>query len=330
VNTKSLGISVVIPLYNKAKTIDKTLLSVLSQTDALFEIVIVDDGSEDDSVARVLNYKDSRIHLFKQPNAGPSVARNQGVSLAQYPYVIFLDADDRFLSGCLRKHLECFASSSAVDLSIGSFQVVTNGEVEEDKIAERLGFYTDDFVFTSINLNIIKGVPSSGFAIKKTLFNAIGGFDPSLMRWEITDFMLRATLAAQRIGLTNSVLCSYDIDTSNSQMQRTENKPEMDLLFAQRVLAQTHKLPALERVNILTIPRMIAWHLWEIGALAEFQTIANELLVYKRDGLDLHPIFYLNKSPIYLLIIIYWVYKFMQRLFSWIKKHLKLALGHEN
>lgn len=87
-------ISVVIPLYNKALSIQNTLDSVLSQTYTNFEIIVVDDGSTDESVKRVLEIKDTRIRLIQKENGGVSSARNEGILEAKGKYIAFLDGDD--------------------------------------------------------------------------------------------------------------------------------------------------------------------------------------------------------------------------------------------
>lgn len=94
-------ISVVIPLYNKEPIIEKTLKSVLSQDYSDFEVVVVDDGSTDNSVVIVESIGDPRIRLIKQENGGPSKARNTGVKNAKGEWIVFLDADDEFLPNSL-------------------------------------------------------------------------------------------------------------------------------------------------------------------------------------------------------------------------------------
>ncbi len=94
--------SVVIPLYNKKLHIGRAITSVLNQTHQDFEIIIVDDGSTDNSADIVTSYKDSRIKLIRQKNAGVSSARNRGVEQARGNLVAFLDADDEWMP----KHLE--------------------------------------------------------------------------------------------------------------------------------------------------------------------------------------------------------------------------------
>ena len=86
--------SVVIPLYNKENHIQKTLNSVLSQSFTDFEIIIINDGSTDNSLDKVQEIKDSRINIYTTPNHGVSKARNTGILKSNSQYICFLDADD--------------------------------------------------------------------------------------------------------------------------------------------------------------------------------------------------------------------------------------------
>lgn len=93
--------SIVIPLYNKQQVIKSTIDSCISQDFTDFEIVIVNDGSTDESANVVKAIKDSRIRLVEQKNSGPSAARNRGCAEAKGEWIVFIDADDLFLHTAL-------------------------------------------------------------------------------------------------------------------------------------------------------------------------------------------------------------------------------------
>ena len=89
--------SVVIPVYNKAPYIARTLTSVLAQNFDDYEIIVVDDGSTDDSMQKLRQVQSPKIRIIRQENQGVAVARNTGILAAQGEYIAFLDADDAWL-----------------------------------------------------------------------------------------------------------------------------------------------------------------------------------------------------------------------------------------
>lgn len=92
--TSNLSISIIIPCYNAAKYIKETLDSILQQTFKDFEVILIDDGSKDDTATIIQSYQDARIRFYQQTNQGQCKASNFGLSLAQGNYIKFIDADD--------------------------------------------------------------------------------------------------------------------------------------------------------------------------------------------------------------------------------------------
>lgn len=106
-------VSVIIPTYNRAYTIQRSIESVLNQSFKDFELIIVDDGSSDNTEEIVNGIKDSRIRYIKQSNAGAAAARNTGVCNAKYDYIAFQDSDDYWYPDKLRKQVEALKNNKA-------------------------------------------------------------------------------------------------------------------------------------------------------------------------------------------------------------------------
>src|SRR5210317_160020 len=93
-------ISVIIPTYNRARSLKKAIDSVLAQSHKNFELIVVDDGSEDNTKELVENYPHDIVYL-RQENQGPAAARNRGIESARYNLLAFLDSDDWFVENKL-------------------------------------------------------------------------------------------------------------------------------------------------------------------------------------------------------------------------------------
>lgn len=125
-------ISIVIPLYNKEKSIKTTIESALNQTYKNIEVVVVDDGSTDNSsaIAQELAAQDNRIHFVHQDNSGASAARNRGVRESNGDWIIFFDADDLLYDYCVETIVHSVTLQrmlTRIIFSIWSFQNIHSG-----------------------------------------------------------------------------------------------------------------------------------------------------------------------------------------------------------
>lgn len=114
-------VSVIIPLFNKAKYVKRTLDSVFAQTYQDFEIMVVDDGSTDTGPKLAQSYLDPRLRIVHQENEGPGSARNRGIKETAAPYVTFLDADDEWLPEFLEKYLQSITANPECDYVVGPY-----------------------------------------------------------------------------------------------------------------------------------------------------------------------------------------------------------------
>ena len=117
-------ISVIIPAYNVGEYIDKCLHSVLSQTYADLEVIVVNDGSTDDTAGRMKKYeKDNRLRLIEQQNAGVSAARNTGIAAATGAYIAFVDSDD-YLELDMYERLYTALENEKADVAVCDYNLI--------------------------------------------------------------------------------------------------------------------------------------------------------------------------------------------------------------
>jgi glycosyltransferase involved in cell wall biosynthesis len=185
-------VTVVIPCYNQAHFLTEAIESVLSQTYRRFEIVVVDDGSTDETSEVASRYPQQHQHhqqvrLIRQENQGPSVARNTGIRHAKGEYLVFLDADDRLLPRALEAgveqleaHPECAFSSGRCD------HVAVDGTPLPH--TPRLHVEGDPYLALLRRCYIW---PPAVVVYRRSVFEAVGGFDTSLRSAEDYEMYLR-------------------------------------------------------------------------------------------------------------------------------------------
>ena len=121
IDGSAITVSVVIPTHNFGRYIEEAVGSVLSQDVTGLEVIVIDDGSTDDTMERLARIVDSRLQTVRRPHTGVGAARNHGLSLARGRYIAFLDADDRWRPGKLRRQLAILESEAEVGFVFTNF-----------------------------------------------------------------------------------------------------------------------------------------------------------------------------------------------------------------
>jgi glycosyltransferase involved in cell wall biosynthesis len=209
--------SVVIPLYNKEKSILRAINSVLHQSEQDFELIVVNDGSSDQSAALVANLSDhKKIRLINQDNAGVSAARNRGIIEAKSELIAFLDADDEWHPDFLKTILEM--KSQFPDGSVFSTLYSVQEQTGELTLPNVAPFFESGYRgFIENYLNVIRSVlpfDSSSFAVTKKAFQEIGGFPVGINFGEDVDTFIRLSMR-HKIVYINKSLAIYHCDAEN-------------------------------------------------------------------------------------------------------------------
>ncbi|MEI7774372.1 MAG: glycosyltransferase [Verrucomicrobiota bacterium] len=185
------GVSVVIPAYNYARFLLDAIASALAQSYSPLEVIVVDDGSTDDTPAILAGIADSRLRVIRQPNAGLSAARNTGIREARYPFIAFLDADDRWVDGFLSVTMSRFRElpDDFAIVATGSQRMTVAGQLVEQPhilVNPPLILFASDFILLN------RMFPSAVVARRCVLLEC-GGFDTELRSSEDRDMWIRIT-----------------------------------------------------------------------------------------------------------------------------------------
>lgn len=226
-------VSVIIPTYNRAELIGRAIQSVLNQNHFAGELIIVDDGSEDDTSDMVKalsspDYIPLRYHRIS--NSGPATARNIGVSLAKYHLIAFLDSDDHWYPNKISRQLEVLQKNPG-------YKICHTGE----KWLRRGVHLNQKNIHKPRPGNIfshclkICAVGMSTVLMHKSLFTQCGGFDPSMPCCEDYDFWLR-------------VSCHHEFLLLPDPLIVKEGGREDQLSYKYRVGMDQYRIYALEKI----------------------------------------------------------------------------------
>ena len=238
-------VSVVIPNYNYERFIAETLQSVLAQTHPIHEIIVVDDGSTDDSIEVIEKFGD-RVKLIKQQNKGVGAARNVGVEQSSGAFIAFLDADDVWLPEKIEEQLNFFAADEKIGL-------VSCGMREFDtRTGETVGIYlSDKLEWSSEDVLLRKhSIITSGSVVimRRSVFEKAGRFDDrkELHPAEDWEFCYRMALAG-KVACVLEILVDYRNHGGNGHFKTARMERALLLSYEKIFAAAPPELAALKQ-----------------------------------------------------------------------------------
>ena len=274
-----MTVSVVIPTYNRAHTVLDAVHSVLAQRFGDLELIVVDDGSTDDTARRLATVTDPRLQYVVGEHAGVSAARNLGVHKASGELIAFLDSDDRWYPdklacevGFLRRHPEVDVVFSDLEKRHGD-AVFPSFMRQTSVFSRRLrhASYPDGLVLEprDVRLTLLEEVPikPSALTMRRAAFEAVGGFDESWSSSEDWEFLLRLS-RHHRFAYLDRPLAVLTISPDSLHLtdKRWGETAMIRLLAREReALAGDPEALAAVRRGLVSRVKHFAWHHSDAG-----------------------------------------------------------------
>lgn len=213
-------VSLIIPTYNHAAVLRDAIESALAQTYPACEVLVVDDGSQDDTPNLLRRYQD-KVRTVRQANRGLAAARNRGVSATRGEYVGFLDADDILSPTKFAEQVALLEARPEIGWTYCDVELADQQTGERRLVSERFGYAArrlDGHLFEEL----ITGnfIPAISPMIRRSLFDQAGSFDESLTSLEDWDLWLRLSLLAPAAYLPR-VLATYRLFQGGMSQDRS-------------------------------------------------------------------------------------------------------------
>jgi glycosyltransferase involved in cell wall biosynthesis len=218
-------ISCVVPVYNGERYLREALESIFAQTYLPLEVIVVDDGSTDNTPQVVGRFKNC-IRYLEQSNRGPSATRNLGVSAARGDFVAFLDPDDLWHPEKLARQMARFKARPELDLCVTHVQMFWAPELREEGVRLR----------NQARVNTVPGYTTGTLLTRRTFFEAVGDFDDRFWFGDATDWFLRAADFRAVMELLPDVLLYHRMHTTNLTRRRISASRDEFLHIVKRSL----------------------------------------------------------------------------------------------
>jgi glycosyltransferase involved in cell wall biosynthesis len=249
---RSPAVTVVIPSYNYAGFVDRAVRSVLEQTVPPREVIVVDDGSSDDTLD-VLRQFGAAVRVERQENRGVASTRNRGAALATSELLAFLDADDEWLPEKLERQLAAFEEEPDVGLVHCAVRVVdVDGQLLTVHDDGRAGWLAEDLLLHKPAVVM----PASTGIVPTAVFRSVGGFDERLSTAADWELCLRIALRC-RVAFVPDPLVSYRVHPEGMHFNLAAQEHDV-VLGLKKAFAAHPELRRLRRASLSSLFTILA------------------------------------------------------------------------
>lgn len=251
-------VSVVIPVYNGQNYLSAALESVINQTYRHWELIVVNDGSIDQSEEVILNYK-QYIRYFSQPNQGVAAARNLGLLQARGKYIAFLDQDDVWLANKLTLQVAFLEKNSHWDFVNSGWLIVNQQGVGISAVKPWL----ENSQLDLYSLIVWKPVFLGAMLFKRECLLAIKGFKPNLLQTSDVEMVMQLAARNYQAAWLPRVTVVYRQHAGNASNQSWQQAEELEKIL-QEFFAQPQLSPHLKSMQAASFYQSLVWCAWRL------------------------------------------------------------------
>jgi glycosyltransferase involved in cell wall biosynthesis len=295
-------VTVVIAAYNAERFIGQTLDSVFAQTLHEVELIVVDDGSTDDTAAILRTINDRRLSVLRQPNGGVSAARNAGLALARAPYIFFLDADDVLVPDALQRMVAALDENpDRVACFAHHIRIAEDGA----ELSRRTDLPLKMFPATETLRNLVAKnfIVCGAICIRTEAARRVRGFNPELKWGEDWEFWCRLAVLADFVAMPNDIVLMYrqHRGSANFRWRNSPIRPDykaIDAVYSNAAIQQ--RLPPAELKHRKRLATIDAF--WTAARNAYVQGRTIEFLTYLFVGALRYPDSIMRPGLVYLFL----------------------------
>lgn len=227
--------SIIVPLYNKEESVGSTIQSILDQKYRNFELLIINDGSTDNSLNVVSSFNDERIRIINKENGGVSSTRNLGIKEAKYEWIVFFDADDIMYENALSEYVNLSLKFPDILVLVASYDKMIKGKLIKYPSSESnyiIYNYEKAEVFSLLRTKM-SVVMTQCICVNKKCFQVVGMFNVNYTNYEDID-MWKRLLMKYDFAKSEKSVAIYRMDAENRSDVKNKNKKFPDFEFPTR------------------------------------------------------------------------------------------------
>ena len=272
-------VSVIIPAYNGDRYIEEAIAGILAQTYTDYEIIVVDDGSTDNTEQIIKQYGD-RIKYFSQANQGVAASRNLGLAQAQGEYIAFLDQDDVFLPHKLASQVALLDRDNSLGIVNSGWQIVDQNGLFKSSVEPWQQIQN----LTTANLIIWKPVFLGAMLFRRSWLDQTTGFDTALEQTPDVDLVIRLAGMGCPADWVKETTVKYRQHEANASKNTLLQSQELDLIL-ERFFTQPDLSPEIKKLEADSRYQSLVWSAWRLqqtGRLEEMSNCLNKSRKYSQ------------------------------------------------